>query len=141
MSKINQIQDALRQLDGGPFQKLADAYLVEKGLGPVNSIGSVIGADKTRPGTPDTLVTTSEKKYVFAEYTTQQQDLLKKLRSDLDKCFDEAKTGVPVDRIERVILCFNAKLKAADEPELLEICQARGVNLDLFGIGALAFNL
>jgi hypothetical protein len=77
----------------------------------------------------------------FAEYTTQQQDLLEKLRNDLDKCFDETKTGVPVDRIERVILCFNAKLKAADEPELLEICQARGVNLDLFGIGALAFNL
>jgi hypothetical protein len=34
MSKVNQIQNALYQLDGGIFQKLADAYLCRKGYTP-----------------------------------------------------------------------------------------------------------
>ena len=31
MSKINQIQNAIKALDGGAFQKLADSYLKNKG--------------------------------------------------------------------------------------------------------------
>jgi hypothetical protein len=31
MAKINQIQNALKELDGGAFQKLADSYLLKKG--------------------------------------------------------------------------------------------------------------
>ena len=40
MSKLNQIQQALLELGGGEFQKLADAYLAEKGYGRINAIGS-----------------------------------------------------------------------------------------------------
>lgn len=141
MSKVNQIQDALDQLGGGEFQKLADAYLVEKGFGRVNSIGSVVAANKVKAGTPDTLIPTPEGNYIFAEYTTQQSGLLEKMKDDLDKCFDEVKTGVPINKIERVIFCFTGKLKAEEEYELAEVCQAKGVNLDLFGIDALSFDL
>ena len=45
MSKVTQIQQALLALSGGKFQKLADLYLVEKGFGRVNAIGSVAGAN------------------------------------------------------------------------------------------------
>ena len=78
MSKINQIQQSLLEMDGGEFQKLADAYLVEKGLGHVNSIGSVAAANKVRTGTPDSLLTTPQGKYIFAEHTTQQANLREK---------------------------------------------------------------
>ncbi|TYO99371.1 hypothetical protein EDC39_103217 [Geothermobacter ehrlichii] len=134
MSKINQIQKALIEMSGGEFQKLADAYLAEKGLGRVNSIGSVIAANKVKTGTPDTLITTPDGNYVFAEHTTQQSGLLNKIRADLDKCFDESKTGVPVGRIERVIFCFTGELDPGEENELAEVCQEKGVNLDLCSI-------
>jgi hypothetical protein len=56
MSKINQIQNAIKELDGGAFQKLADSYLKKKGYDYLVPLGSVIGANKVRKGTPDTLV-------------------------------------------------------------------------------------
>lgn len=141
MSKVNQIQQALLEMSGGEFQKLADAYLVEKGFGCVNSVGSVVATNKVKKGTPDTLLATPEGNYIFAEHTTQQSGLLDKMKGDLDKCFDESKTGVPVNRIERVIFCFTGKLKVEEENELAEACQEKDVNLDLFGIDALAFDL
>ncbi len=141
MSKVNQIQDALCSLGGGEFQKLADAYLVEKGFGRISSIGSVVAANKVKAGTPDTLIATPEGNYIFAEYTTQKQGLLSKIKGDLGKCFDEAKTGIPVEKIERVVFCFTGKLRADEEYELAVACQAKGVNLDLFGIDALSFDL
>jgi hypothetical protein len=39
MSKINQIQKRLLELDGGAFQKLADAYLHKKGYERINPLG------------------------------------------------------------------------------------------------------
>jgi hypothetical protein len=54
MSKINEIQSKIKGLSEGTFQKLADAYLHKRGYEQVNSLGSVIGSDKVRKGTPDT---------------------------------------------------------------------------------------
>ena len=141
MSKVNQIQQALLELDGGQFQKLADAYLVGRGVGRVNSIGSVVAANKVKKGTPDALFATSRGTFIFAEHTTQQTDLLAKMKGDLNKCFDESKTGIGIDKIERVMFCFTGRLTSAEENELTEMCEAKGVNLDLFGIDALAFDL
>ena len=70
MSKLNQIQNELLQLDGGAFQKLGDTYFNKKGY-DIYPIGSVIGANKVRTGTPDTLVILPNGKYVFIEYTTK----------------------------------------------------------------------
>lgn len=141
MSKINQIQRELLELDGGKFQKLADQYLVEKGYGRVNSIGSVAGADKVKPGTPDTLIVSPSGGFIFAEHTTQQSGLFGKIVGDLDKCFDEKKIGVPIEKIERVIFCFTSKLDAKEENDLADLCMAKGICLDLFGIDAIASDL
>jgi len=104
MSKINQIQNKLLELDGGKFQKLADAYLHKKGYEKINPLGSVIGADKTRKGTPDTFIPLPNGKYVFAEYTTQQEGVFEKLKGDLKKCFDEAKIGILVSKIDEIVI-------------------------------------
>nr|VFJ89147.1 MAG: hypothetical protein BECKH772A_GA0070896_100135 [Candidatus Kentron sp. H]VFJ91240.1 MAG: hypothetical protein BECKH772B_GA0070898_1001521 [Candidatus Kentron sp. H]VFJ97681.1 MAG: hypothetical protein BECKH772C_GA0070978_100154 [Candidatus Kentron sp. H] len=141
MSKVNRIQQALSELDGGAFRKLADAYLVAKGFGPINSIGSVIAANKVRKGTPDTLIALPGGRYLFAEHTTRQSGLLDKIKGDLDKCLDPDKTGIPVEKIQGVIFCFTGKLDAKAQYELTEICQEKGVGLDLFGIDALSFDL
>jgi hypothetical protein len=109
MSKINQIQQAIFEMSGGEFQKLADQYLVEKGFVSVNFIGSVVGSNKVRKGTPDTLIALPNGNYIFAEHNTQNSDVFSKLKSDLSKCFEEKKTGVPIERIERVVFCFWAR--------------------------------
>jgi hypothetical protein len=141
MSKINQIQNKLKELSGGAFQKLADAYLHKKGYEQINSLGSVIGADKVRKGTPDTLVPLPNGKYVFAEYTTQQDKIYEKLNSDLDKCFDEAKTGIAVEKIDEVVICYTSTLNTSELDLLREQCQKHGVNLNIFGIDPLSYDL
>ena len=141
MSKTNQIQNRIRELEGGAFQKLADAYLKKRGYERINSLGSVIGSNKVKQGTPDTLITLPNGKFVFAEHTTQQDGTYEKLKSDLGKCFDEAKTGVPIEKIEEVVLCHTSNLSAEEENALAEECQKHGVNLNVFGIGPLSFDL
>ena len=141
MSKINQIQNKLKELSGGAFQKLADAYLHKKGYEQINSLGSVIGADKVRKGTPDTLVPLPNGKYVFAEYTTQEGGIYEKLKKDLDKCFDEAKTGIAVEKIDEVVICYTSTLDTSELDLLREQCQKRGVNLNIFGIDPLSYDL
>jgi len=141
MTKINQIQTALRELSGGSFQKLADAYLYKKGYKSINPRGSVTGADKTKTGTPDTFITLPNGTYVFVEYTTQQTGVCKKHKDDLDKCFNEEKTGVPVEKIEEVIFCHTSSLSTDCENDLVEVCQNNGVNLNIFGIGQISFDL
>ena len=141
MSKINQIQNALKELDGGAFQKLADSYLKKKGYGCLVPLGSVIGANKVTKGTPDTLVALPNGKYVFAEYTTQQTGLFGKIQGDLAKCFDEAKTGIPVTKIQEVVFCHTANLDAGKLANLREICEQHGVNLSIFEIGSISYDL
>lgn len=139
--KINQIQNAIKELDGGAFQKLADFYLKKKGYGHLMPLGSVIGANKIRKGTPDTLVVLPNGKYVFAEHTTQQTGLFEKIQGDLHKCFDEAKTGVPVSKIQEIVFCHTSSLDAGELDQLRTLCEQRGVNLNIFDIGAISYDL
>ena len=106
MATVNTIEQRILQMDGGEFQKLCDAYLSAIGYGKPNSTGSVAGANKVRKGTPDTFFELPNGKLVFAEYTTQKDDLFGKLESDLGKCFDEEKTEVPVSKIEEIVMCY-----------------------------------
>jgi hypothetical protein len=142
VSKINQIQNRIRELDGGAIQKLADAYLHKKGYERINPLGSVIGANKVRKGTPDTLIALSNGKYVFAEHTTAPEArVYGKLKGDLDKCLDVSKTGVPIQKIEEVVFCHTSYLSAWQENALAENCQEKGINLSIFGIGPLSYDL
>ena len=141
MSKINQIQNKLRELDGGAFQKLAEAYLYKEGYTHLTSVGSVIGSNKVKIGTPDTFVTLLDGRYVFAEHTTQQSGVYKKFRADLDKCFNETKTRIPIVEIEEVVFCYNTDLAPADERALAKECQSRGVNLRLYGMTRISHDL
>jgi len=144
MSKINQIQNALRAMDGGAFQKLADSYLRKKDAryGQINPLGSVVGKDKVKTGTPDTLIPLPNGKYVFAEHTTTSKErLFAKIKDDLDKCFDEKKTGIPIGHIEEVAFCHTSELSPDELNELRERCEKEGVNLNIFGIGPISYDL
>ena len=141
MSKLNQIQRALSELSGGKFQKLADTYLSRRGYENLNPLGSVVGADKARIGTPDTLIRLADGRFAFAEHTTEKRALYKKLSGDLEKCFDEEKTGVPVAEIAEIIFCHTFDLSSEEHADLTKRCRERGVNLNLYGPGPIAFDL
>lgn len=141
MSKLNQIQNKILELDGGFFQKLADSYLYKKGYEAITSRGSVSGADKTRTGTPDSFFLMPSGRYVFAEHTTQRDGVFKKLRGNLKKCFDEAKTGIPLSKIEKILLCHTSKLSPEEESTLAETCQKHGVDFETFGIDRISQDL
>ena len=141
MSKINQIQRALNELDGGVFQKLADSYLHKKGYENINSIGSVLGEDKVRKGTPDSYFRQENGKIIFAEYTTLKGNTVEKLKSDLEKCLDTAKTGVSLKEIEEIVFCHNSQLDLSDEQELYDEGKNNGIKIQIFGIQGISFDL
>lgn len=142
MAKINQIQNALKELDGGAFQKLADSYLLRKGYPQINPIGSVAGSNKVRKGTPDTLIPTSDGKYVFGEYTTISSDkVYSKFSEDIAKCLDEDKTGIATTKIKEIVLCYTSDLSAKEIDNLREKCEESKINLNLFGLGAISYDL
>jgi hypothetical protein len=141
MSKLNQIQNELLELDGGAFQKLADNYLYKKGYEHINPLGSVIGKNKVRTGTPDTLVVLPNGKYVFVEHTTQKEGVAEKFKKDLDKCFDEAKVGISVEKIQEIVLCHTSMFTPEEEKELRDKCEKQGVQLETFGIGRISLDL
>ncbi len=141
MSKINQIQNALRSLGDAAFQKLAEAYLHKKGYGIINSIGSVVGSDKVKTGTPDTLIPLSNGRYIFAEYTTQKGGVCTKFKADLSKCLDEVKTGIPISKIEEIILCHTSLFTTDEEESIREECQKYNINSNIFGISAISYDL
>ena len=141
MSKRTQIERALWEIDGATFQRLGDAYLRRRGCLHINPLGLAFGRAKTTTGTPDTLVVREDGRFVFVEYTTQETGVAAKFLADLDKCFNEAETGVPATRIAEVVLCHNRKLSAEDELTLRQKCESHRVELTTVGLGELAADL
>ena len=141
MSKLNQIQNALKEIGGGQFQKLGDSYIHQKGYQNLNSLGSVIGADKTLQGTPDTFARQENGRLVFAEYTTQQEGLSGKLQVDLAKCLNEEKTGVPISEIDEIVFCHNSRLSTGEENDLVQQGKKHGIKIRIFGIESISFDL
>jgi hypothetical protein len=99
MSKINQIQKSLQQIDPTNFHKLMDAYLVKKYSCRIISNGTKPGENKPTIGTPDSCLDLDNGHYIFAEYTTQKNDIANKFLKDLDKCFEGEKTGIHINKM------------------------------------------
>jgi hypothetical protein len=142
MAKINQIQNVLKELDGGVFQKLADSYLLKKGYPQINPIGSVAGKNKVRKGSPDSLIPTNDGMYVFCEYTTISSDqVYSKFSDDISKCLNEVKTGIATSKIKEIVLCCTSDLSPLEIENLREQCEESKINLNLFGLGAISYDL
>ncbi len=123
MSKINQIEKALIEIDATKFHKLIDSYLSKKHSYLIHSNGTKLAENKPTKGTPDSFAILDNGKYVFIEYTTQKTNILKKFLDDLDKCFDESKTKIPINNIEKVILACNIDVNMLDINTLKNKCK------------------
>lgn len=142
MATITAIKDSINRLDPAGFQILCDDYLSREGYPNLVSLGTMAGAQKTTLGTPDTYFPGESDKYVFAEYTIQKKDIVQKIKSDIDKCFDEEKTKIPVKNISEIVYCHtSSNLSPKDDRELKEYCAKKKVLLTLIGIDRLADDL
>ena len=64
MSKINNIQNAIKELEGGKFQKLFDAYLYKKfSFDKIQALGVQNGTYKTTKGIPDSYIINNNIKF------------------------------------------------------------------------------
>ncbi|MCR9251711.1 MAG: ATP-binding protein [bacterium] len=146
MIQVIQIEGELLRVNGDIFQELCNHLLYLK-LNP-NSItpyGSVIGKEKSRKGIPDSYFTCNDE-LIFAEFTTQErlengQRFYDKLASDIDNCFDTSKTGLNKEDIDKVILCYNNRLKPSEIKDLNRLCKKHNpkCQLELKGIRDISF--
>lgn len=141
MGILNQIKSELLQLEGGKFQRLCDDWLFRKGYENINPIGMMETTDRVVRGTPDSLCMQSDGKYVFSEYTIQKDALAKKIENDISKCFDEFKTGIPIDKISEIIICYVGKLTTIEISTLRNLCYDKSVMLTLYGLDSIALSI
>src|SRR5690625_6685030 len=74
MSQINEIQNAILELEGGAYQKLLDAYLYKKyNYQNIQTLGVQAGTNKVTVGIPDSYVDHGNGKYTLIMYGTVQQ--------------------------------------------------------------------
>lgn len=142
MSKLTDIKYRIDQLDGGAFQNLCDAYLCCRGYGSGYSLGMNTGTDKTAKGNPDTYFLTTNNKYVFVMYTTQKTDFFNKTLEDIQKCFNQEKTGVPPEDVVEIVYCHTyGRLSPGEHQSLNKFCEERKSKFTLIGLDELGNDL
>ena len=141
MSKHNQIENALKEIDGAKFHRLCNAYLSGEGYKNLTSPGLSPGKDKSTTGTPDTLISLPNGRYIFVEITTKQEGAKGKFEDDIKKCFNENKTSIPVSKIDKIMLCYNLELTTHEIESLNTLCENNGCAFEVIGLSTLSNNL
>lgn len=142
MAIIDEIKQRILQLDAGSFQSMCDRYLSKIGYPNIVSLGTQAGTQKTTRGTPDTYFFDANGKYVFVEYTTQQSNLLNKIKSDIAKCLDVSTTQIPHDKISEIIYCHtSSNIAPKDDAAFRSMCESVGIQFSMYGIDQLAQDL
>jgi uncharacterized protein YeeX (DUF496 family) len=134
MYKLNQIENKLKELEGGRFQILCNELLDRQGYGMVTKSGGQVGTDKTIKGTPDAYIFNSNGKFKFIEYTVKEKKVFEKFKDDISKCLDERKTSVPITKIERVIIMYNSVLSVGEVNQLSSMCTENNVKFEKFDL-------
>ena len=135
------IEKELSIIDEDTFQSLMDHFIAyDKNIEFKGSPGSVVAKVGTSKGTPDSYFLDKNKKYIFAEYTTQKSNIVNKLKKDINHCF-EIEELVP--KISEIILACTKKLKPEEFEELNQYLKNINSEIDLtiYSIQELAMKL
>ncbi|MDI6650566.1 MULTISPECIES: AAA family ATPase [Leuconostoc] len=136
MSRINIVQQRIKELEGGRFQKMCDTYLFTKyGLENITTLGSQDGTDKTTRGVPDSYVEYDDGTYTFIMYGTHQ-DVKEKIKKDIQDCLDVEATGIEISKIRKIICCHTSTNISTKQNEMFKQT-ANGVELKLIGLSIL----
>lgn len=140
MSKINEIENAIKQLEGGRYQSLMDQYLYRKfKYDNIQSLGSQEGTDKTTKGIPDSYIKTEVGSYILIMYGTHTNSVsgnqtFKKIKSDIECCLKQFNK----ENIYEIICCHtSSNLTIEQDKEIHKLFK----NVTLIGINTLANDL
>lgn len=117
------IQDKMKELEGGAFQKIFNDYLFcEYHPDNFNTLGSELGTNKTTKGVPDSYFHLPNGKYVLINYGTVKNSPFGKLREDIKDSLDSGKTGISRSKIDTII-CGTAasNIRPGQEEELHQL--------------------
>ncbi|EKR74717.1 hypothetical protein LEP1GSC041_0060 [Leptospira noguchii str. 2006001870] len=125
MSRIQSIETNLTSINDAAFQELCDKLIYSKYKNPsaFARIGSVIGKQKTKKGTPDSFLLMPDGEYIFTETTTNISDK-DKLLKDIIACFDYRKTNISPDKVKEINLFFNFNIDQAYIEKLKSITKS-----------------
>lgn len=141
MSKVNTIQNAILQLEGGAFQSLVDEYLYKKyHFDNIQTLGVQTGTHKPTKGIPDSYVVTKDNKYILINYGSVKEKPAEKIKNDIMSCFDKGKLILDKGKILQIICVYtstNIHLEQFDDiKEMIE-----DVEVKLIGIDTISYDL
>lgn len=141
MGKINAIQNAIKELEGGSFQKLFDAYLFKKyKFNNIQTLGVQDGTNKTTKGTPDSFVVDEDGKYILIMYGTVEQDAFGKMKKDILSCFDKDKLEIDESKIKKIICAYSStNIHIEQQEELRRIIS--GIEVEPIGLSTISHDL
>ena len=125
MSRLQTIENRLKEINGTIFQELCDSYLTirDNNYLAISRTGSQTGKQKTTKGTPDTFFQLPNGNFLYSEITTDISTK-NKLANDIKACFDPDKTKIPIENIQEIILCFNWNIDQDKITELNTLAQS-----------------
>lgn len=123
------------KIEGGRFQSMCNQILSEMGY-RINPIGSHDESDKTTSGTPDTFFF-KDGCYSLVEYTTQQDGIFRKIKSDINKCIDKIKK-CKIETSKIIYFYASSKLKLEEYKELNDLCLSNSIVFELYNIDQIA---
>lgn len=123
MNQISTIKERLINIGVYKFQELCDAFLFlrNRHYRSFSRTGAHNIKQKTTVGNPDCLIQFVNGLYLFIETTTTEHKgrrLIKKLKKDIAGCLNVEDTGIPIDKIGDIILCYNSNLDAIELEEV-----------------------
>ncbi len=141
MSKINIIQNAIKELEGGSFQKLFDAYLYKKyKFKNIQTLGVQDGTNKTTKGTPDSFVVEDDGKYVLIMYGTVGTEAFGKMKKDILSCFNKDKLEIDENKIKRIICAYSSTNIHVEQQEELK-SMISGIDIETIGLSTISHDL
>lgn len=137
MSKITQIERELLIANDSIFHRLCCAYIHYKYNFDITDKGLAKGKDKPAKGTPDSYILNNGKT-LFVEITTQVSGVYKKFVKDIDKCLEQLKTGI---EIEKIFLCYNSRLNISEKNNLLDLGIKHDTQIEVITLDELKYDL
>jgi hypothetical protein len=141
--RLKLIEQQLLGIDSAAFQNLCDLYLKfrEQEFTSFNRTGSQLGKQKTVQGTPDTFFRLADGSLSYVEFTTKADNIITKMKEDIDKCLDPSKTGVPINEVHKIIICFNSRITVEEETKIVKYANDKNVRITLIGLDFLALEI
>lgn len=125
----------ISKLEGGRFQNMCNQLLDEMGY-KIHPLGSHDKSDKTTPGTPDTFFL-KEDYYTLVEYTTQENNVFKKIKDDVEKCIKKIKE-CKIKNGQIIEFYTSSNLKIEEFKKLNDLCLSENIMLEIYNVDRIA---